>query len=105
MSFEPNFNSSDHDPILEFYQNHCIYLPAMLGWFLFSAALSSYNKYVFGSGHMAFPCPLLLTSIHFGLQWLFSHFACELFPAALGTERVKQMSWKEWRDISIPCGT
>ena len=27
-----------------FYQRHCIYLPAMMGWFICSAALSSYNK-------------------------------------------------------------
>ena len=27
-----------------FYEEHCIYLPAMLGWFLFSSLLSSYNK-------------------------------------------------------------
>lgn len=26
------------------YQKHCIYLPAMMGWFICSAALSSYNK-------------------------------------------------------------
>jgi len=27
-----------------FYKRHCIYLPAMAGWFITSAALSSYNK-------------------------------------------------------------
>lgn len=27
-----------------FYQRHCIYLPAILGWFACSAALTSYNK-------------------------------------------------------------
>lgn len=27
-----------------FWEEHCVYLPAMLGWFLFSALLSSYNK-------------------------------------------------------------
>ena len=27
-----------------FYEEHCIYLPAMLGWFLFSSLLSAYNK-------------------------------------------------------------
>ena len=102
---DSNNNNNNDDPILEFYENHCTYLPAMLGWFIFSAALSSYNKFVFGSGHMAFPCPLLLTSIHFGIQWLFSHVACELFPTALGTDRIKtMMSWKEWCLISIPCG-
>jgi len=27
-----------------FYEEHCIYLPAMLGWFFFSSLLSAYNK-------------------------------------------------------------
>lgn len=87
-----------------FYHEHCTYLPAMLGWFLFSSLLSTYNKYVFGSGHMAFPCPLLLTSIHFSIQWIISHWICELFPTTLGTDRLKQMSKWEWASISIPCG-
>jgi hypothetical protein len=39
----------------DFCEQHCIYLLPMLGWFFFSALLSSYNKYVFGAGHMAFP--------------------------------------------------
>lgn len=90
--------------VASFYEEHCTYLPAMLGWFLFSSLLSAYNKKVFGDGHMAFPCPLLLTSIHFLIQWIFSHLACELFPVYLGTERVKRMDWKEWLLISLPCG-
>jgi len=81
-----------------------VYLPPMLGWFFFSALLSTYNKFVFGDGHMAFPCPLLLTSMHFAIQWILSHLACALFPTALGTERVDRMSWKEWASVSIPCG-
>lgn len=76
----------------------------MMGWFFFSALLSTYNKFVFGDGHLAFPCPLLLTSIHFGMQWLLSHVVCMLYPISMGTERVARMSWKEWASISIPCG-
>ena len=53
---------------------------------------------------MAFPCPLLLTSMHFGIQWVVSHTLCKCFPVSLGTERVQAMSWKEWAAISIPCG-
>jgi len=92
------------DPIVSFWNEHCIYLPAMLGWFFFSAILSSYNKYIFGEDHMNFPCPLLLTSIHFSIQWVFSHVACMCFPVELGTKRVDTMTWKEWAWISIPCG-
>jgi solute carrier family 35 protein C2 len=96
--------SFDNDNLSSFYQEHCTYLPAMAGWFLFSALLSSYNKFVFGEGHMAFPCPLLLTSTHFAIQWTVAHFACRCFPVTLGTERVQHMSWKEWLSISVPCG-
>lgn len=76
----------------------------MLGWFFFSAILSSYNKYVFGYGHMHFPCPLLLTSIHFSIQWLFAHVACAYFPEQLGSDRLTSMTWGEWASISVPCG-
>jgi len=53
---------------------------------------------------MHFPCPLLLTSIHFSIQWGFAHTLCSLFPQKLGTERVSDLTWKEWASISIPCG-
>jgi len=53
---EDELNNSHHsDPVVlrrptrltqarSFWEEHCVYLPAMLGWFLFSALLSSYNK-------------------------------------------------------------
>lgn len=53
---------------------------------------------------MHFPCPLLLTSIHFSIQWAFSHVVCACFPQSLGTDRVRNMSWMEWASISLPCG-
>ena len=53
---------------------------------------------------MGFPCPLLLTSVHFLIQWVFSHVACAIFPEELGTKRVATMTWSEWAWISVPCG-
>jgi solute carrier family 35, member C2 len=88
----------------DFYQDHCTYLPAMAGWFLFSALLSSYNKYVFGDKNLNFPCPLLLTSMHFLAQWVFSYLACKLFPDAFGAQRLTDMTWKEFFEVSVPCG-
>lgn len=76
----------------------------MAGWFLFSAVLSAYNKLVFGSGHLAFPCPLLLTSIHFGCQWIFSATLCAIWPIELGGDRIARLSWREWLSTSVPCG-
>jgi solute carrier family 35, member C2 len=99
-----SYKMISHDRIQSFYQEHCVYLPPMLGWFFFSALLSTYNKYVFGSGHLGFPCPLLLTSMHFGIQWFISHAACAIFPVTLGAEGVNRMTWSEWASISVPCG-
>lgn len=87
-----------------FYKDHCVYLPAMSGWFVFSALLSSYNKYVFGGDHLKFPCPLLLTSIHFGMQWIFSAFLCYFFPVFFGGDRLQTMTWDQWLRVSLPCG-
>jgi solute carrier family 35 protein C2 len=66
--------------------------------------IGSYNKYVFGDGHMHFPCPLLLTTMHFAIQWFIAHVVCSCFPQSLGTDRVQNMSWGEWASVSIPCG-
>eukprot|EP00815_Leptocylindrus_aporus_P006395 CAMPEP_0116068716 /NCGR_PEP_ID=MMETSP0322-20121206/11836_1 /TAXON_ID=163516 /ORGANISM="Leptocylindrus danicus var. apora, Strain B651" /LENGTH=417 /DNA_ID=CAMNT_0003555899 /DNA_START=213 /DNA_END=1463 /DNA_ORIENTATION=+ len=87
-----------------FYREHCIYLPFMLGWFLFSILLSTYNTYVFSSGHIAFPCPLLLTAIHFSLQWCLSFVLSSTLSDKLGGERVATMNWTEFMNISLPCG-
>lgn len=53
---------------------------------------------------MNFPCPLLLTSMHFGTQWIFSLGLCKMFPITFGSQRVDEMSWSEFLCISIPCG-
>lgn len=87
-----------------FYQKQCIYLPAMMGWFICSAALSSYNKVIFGENHLHFPCPLLLTSIHFLVQWVFSFTISAVFPEFFGGTVVNMMSWKVFLGVSIPCG-
>lgn len=96
--------SFENDNVTKLYNDHCTYLPAMVGWFIFSALLTSYNKYVFGEGQMAFPCPLFLTSLHFLVQWIFSHYACEFFPETLGTQTIKDLSWNDWALIAVPCG-
>ncbi|CAJ1966854.1 unnamed protein product [Cylindrotheca closterium] len=96
--------SMEPDSLRKFYHEHCTYLPAMLGWFAFSALLTAYNKYVFGDGHMAFPCPLFLTSLHFLVQWTVSHCVCQYFPETMGRNSVSDLDWKTWALVSIPCG-
>jgi len=90
--------------LASFYEEHCAYLPPMAGWFVSSMGLSTYNKYVFGEKHMDFPCPLLLTSMHFTCQWGFSLGMCKMFPITFGSKRVDDMTWSEFLSISIPCG-
>jgi len=87
-----------------FYQRHCVYLPAIAGWFVCSAALTAFNKVVFGANRGAFPCPLLFTSCHFLIQWTFSYSVSSLFPDFFGGAVVKNMSWKTYLGISLPCG-
>lgn len=99
-----NTNNATISPTRRFYNEHCIYLVPMLGWFLFSALLSSYNKYVFGQTHMGFPCPLLLTAIHFLCQWFYSLILSSLFPYTFGGIQVSNTTWKLFLGISIPCG-
>jgi solute carrier family 35, member C2 len=53
---------------------------------------------------MAFPCPLLLTSIHFGCQWIFAETLCTLYPNFFGNERIRSMSWIQYFGTALPCG-
>jgi len=89
---------------MTFYENHCSYLIPMAGWFFFSALLSLYNKYIFGSKEMAFPCPLTMTSVHFLMQWIVSYCLTSCFPRVFGGGEVKAMSWRNYLLVSIPCG-
>lgn len=86
-----------------FYNDHCYFLPAMAGWFIFSALLSSYNKVVFGKDRMDFPCPLLMTSVHFFIQMVFSYTVSSACPDRFGST-VKSMPWYTYLITSLPCG-
>jgi solute carrier family 35 protein C2 len=88
------------------YRDHCIFLPAMLGWFFFSSLLSTYNKIVFGDDHMAFPCPLLMTSVHFLIQWVVAWVlsSIPMWAEPLGGTQIQEMSWTTFLKISLPCG-
>lgn len=89
---------------MSFYKKHCTYLPAMAGWFLFSALLSGYNKFVFGEKKMAFPCPLTLTSMHFLCQWIISYALTSSYPDVFGGREVKEMCWRTFMVVSLSCG-
>ncbi len=101
---EQDNDSNEKDKVASFYKEHCIYLLPMLGWFFFSGCLSLYNKWVFGKAYYAFPCPLFMTSMHFGLQWIFSYTLTSIYPESLGGHQVSSMSWGVFLCISIPCG-
>jgi len=73
-------------------------------WFTFSTLLTVYNKVVFGKGNKHFPCPLLMTSVHFLMQWVFSWLISSIFPQKFGGDIVKAMSWRKFLSVSVPCG-
>jgi len=89
---------------MTFYDDHCSYLIPMGGWFFFSTLLTTYNKEIFGSKQMAFPCPLLMTSVHFFAQWIICYSLTSFFPRTFGGAEVKAMSWRTYLLVSIPCG-
>jgi solute carrier family 35 protein C2 len=53
----------------------------------------SVKKVIFGQNLGAFPCPLLLTSVHFFVQWMFSYTVSSIFPYFFGGTAVENMSW------------
>jgi solute carrier family 35, member C2 len=53
---------------------------------------------------MAFPCPLLLTTMHFGYQWKFAYLLCRQHPDYFGSSRISGMSWGEYLTVALPCG-
>ena len=87
------------------YSDHCTYLIPMLGWFVFSGLLFRYNNYVYGWTHMAFPCPLLVTSFHFLIQFIRSYTLSSIYPITFGGDQVDAMSWNTYLyAVAIPCG-
>ncbi len=68
------------------------------------------QKFIFGSNLGAFPCPLLLTSIHFLVQWTFSYSLSSMFPVTFGGGVVEDMTWRIYLGTSVrkferpPCG-
>ncbi|KAJ7209628.1 triose-phosphate transporter family-domain-containing protein, partial [Mycena pura] len=49
-------------------------------WFLFSTILSLYNKWMFSAEHFGFPYPLLVTTMHFCVQFLLAFLLRTLLP-------------------------
>ena len=42
--------------------------------------------------------------MHFWCQWGFSWSMCRFFPLLFGSKTVDDMTWREFLEISIPCG-
>ena len=76
----------------------------MLCWFLFSSLLSIYNKEMFGKKLGHFPCPLLMTSVHFAMQWGVSYTLSKIWPDRFGGREVDEMSWSTFLNVSVSCG-
>jgi len=52
----------------------------ILLWYTFSLLLSLYNKWMFAPGHLNFPFPLFVTSLHMVVQFFLSGFVLWKFP-------------------------
>ena len=53
---------------------------------------------------LAFPCPLLMTSLHFLAQWMFAETLCTLWPLYWGSQGISRMSWRLYLSVAVPCG-
>ncbi|MFS7936303.1 hypothetical protein Hanom_Chr05g00413981 [Helianthus anomalus] len=66
----------------------------ILVWYTFSILLTLYNKKLWGDDQGKFPAPLLMDTIHFGMQAVFSkaivYFWSERFKPT------RTMSWKDY---------
>ncbi|KAJ7072553.1 TPT-domain-containing protein [Mycena amicta] len=49
-------------------------------WFLFSTLLSLYNKWMFSADHFGFPYPLLVTTLHFFVQFILAFLLRTFWP-------------------------
>nr|GAT57766.1 predicted protein [Mycena chlorophos] len=49
-------------------------------WFLFSTLLSLYNKWMFSADHFGFPFPLLVTTLHFFVQFILALLLRSFWP-------------------------
>jgi len=64
-------------------------------WFAFSLLLSLYNKWMFAPGHLNFPFPLFVTSVHMVIQFFLSWFVLWWFPK-YRPQRKDYLSLKEY---------
>ena len=70
-------------------------------WFAFSLLLSLYNKWMFAPGHLNFPFPLFVTSVHMVIQFFLSWFVLWWFPK-YRPQRKDYLSLKEYTYAPAP---
>ncbi|KAJ1968261.1 hypothetical protein IWQ62_001348 [Dispira parvispora] len=77
------------------------------GWYLFSSLLSVLNKRLFGQDFYHFDYPLLVTTIHAGVQWLVSALLVRVWGHKWLSELQHQQLEKplaDWWKSIVPCG-
>src|SRR5271156_80169 len=70
-------------------------LSLILLWYTFSLLLSLYNKWMFAPGHLNFPFPLFVTSVHMLMQFFLSWVVLWWFPK-FRPQRKDYLSIKEY---------
>ncbi|EPZ32710.1 TPT-domain-containing protein [Rozella allomycis CSF55] len=71
-------------------------------WFILSALLSVYNKYIFGKKYFNFQFPLFMTSVNMLWHFLFSYFALDVLHL-ISEVNTSTQSWKSYLFYIIPC--
>ena len=95
-------SSSSSPP--SFWSQHCSLAPPLLSWFLFSSLLSLTNRKVFG--HLNFPTPLLLTSLHFLIQCVASYLLTTYPRSSFSphTPSCSNLPWSTYLRVALPIG-
>jgi hypothetical protein len=84
-----------HPPQQSLYRRLLPVLVLILMWYSFSLLLSLYNKWMFSTGHLDFPFPLFVTSLHMIVQFCLSGLVLWWLPQFRPT-REKYLSFRDY---------
>lgn len=75
----------------------------VLIWYTLSTCLTLYNKEMLGKKYFHFPAPLLMNTIHFTMQAVFSKVII-FFRSRKSGNRDEKMSWRDYSIRVVPLG-
>ncbi|KAF3324513.1 putative sugar phosphate/phosphate translocator [Carex littledalei] len=75
----------------------------VLIWYTLSTCLTLYNKEMLGKKYFHFPAPLLMNTVHFTMQAVFSKVII-FFRSRKSGNRDEKMSWRDYSIRVVPLG-